>query len=159
MTRGQISAGRRWISRLFAGWSGPESVDDVVVLTTPWEGTGRYTDVVHGGSFAVALTVIQGPIVPDDRQWWMPYCEVYHDDPALTSHMWIEIRDRAGKDVAVSGAGDVTLNRHISIRRPLIIPEGGAIRGKIAVAPAAGQRITIRYRYVETELGEFIPAI
>lgn len=159
MTRGKISAGRRWMHRLFAGWSGPEEVDDVVVLTTPWEGTGRYTDLQYYSGAAAATLLIQSPIVPDNSQWWVPYCSFHHTDPALTAHAFLQIRDRANQDVVVVGGADVTANRHLSIRRPLIVPEGGRLRANLSTVTAGGTDLKIAFFYVEMPLGEFVPAI
>lgn len=159
MTRGKISVGKRWIARLLPGWSGPEAVDDVVAMTTPWEGTGRYTDLVWYGNSATAADITKSPVVPDDRQWWVPYCEMFHTDVALTAHAFIEIRNRAIQDVTVVGGADVTAHRHISIRRPLIIPEGGRIVANLSTVTVDPGYIALRVFYVETPLGEFVPPI
>jgi len=159
MTRGQISVGRRWVHRLFTGWSGPEAVDDVVIMTTPWEGAGRYTDLQFSGTTGTATTLTGTPIVPDAETWWVPYVSMHHDDPALTTHVFMTIQDRAGNNVTVVSGGNITADLHISIRRPIIVPEGGRVFAQLASATAAGKKVYLNCFYQVLKLGEYVPPL
>jgi len=159
MTRGQLSVGRRWIHRLFTGWAGPEAVDDVVIMTTPWEGAGRYTDLQYTEAKTIASNLAATALVPDNEMWWVPYAEMFHDDPALTTHMYMTIQDRDNLNVTVVGGADVTADRHLSIRRPIIVPEGGRLFSRSAAAVAAGTTIYLRFRYQVLKLGEYVPPL
>jgi len=159
MVRGKISLGRAWFSRVFPGWAGPEEADDVVVLTTPWEGSGRYNDLQHFQTNAIAAAVVGANLVPDDEQFWVPYAEMWHDDPALTTHAFLQVRDRAGNRITVSGGGDVTAGRRISIRRPIIIPEGGFLQANLVAPTAAATNIFVALFFVRTKIGEYVPAL
>jgi len=159
MTRGRISVGRRWFARLFPGWAGPIEVDDTVVLTTPMEGTGRYADLQFQQFTATANSFVNSSVVPNDQQWWIPWCSIHHNDPALSEHMWLAIRNIADKEVTIAGSPDVTEQRKVSIRRPIIIVEGQKLSANAKTVTAAGKKIFLNMFFVEMPIGEFVPPL
>ncbi len=159
MTRGRISVGRRWFARLFPGWAGPVEVDDTVVLTTPMEGTGRFADLQFIQYTATANSFVNSTVVPADHQWWIPWASIHHNDSALTEHMWLAIRNIADKEVTVTGGADVSEQRKISIRRPIILVEGQKLSANLKSSTAAGKKIFLNLFYVEMPIGEFVPPL
>ncbi len=156
MVRGKISLGRAHFSRQFPGWAGPEEIDDVAIATMPLGASGRWNDLAHSGFNLTQQPLVVGTTVPDGRQYWVPFCSSYHDDAALTAHLRIILYNLAGNEVVVSAGSDVTANRHISLRRPIIVPEGWNLRVRLSATPAAGQKLYLNYFYVETEIGEYV---
>jgi hypothetical protein len=154
-----IALGRGWYPRVFPGFVGPQFVDPVCLFTTPFEGSGRYGDLISAAVNVVATATASTGFVPAEKVWWVPYCSLEHDDPALTTHLSINVNDNNVRTVAHSGGADVTAGRKISIRRPLIVPAGWRIDGIAFVAPAAGQNLTLRYAYVELPMGEYVPPL
>jgi len=156
MTRGKISLGRAWWSRVFPGWAGPEEVDDVAIATIPIGGAGRYNDLQFEAVGGTAVATLSLAVVGDEVQRWVPYLSAFHLDPALTTHIRIVLRDRGGNEVVVSGGRDVTEDGHISIRRPLVVQSGWQIRMYMAAAAAAGKSLKLRSYFVETPIGEYV---
>ncbi len=156
MTRGKISLGRAHFSRQFPGWAGPEEVDDVAIATLPLGASGRWNDLRHVGFVLTQQPTVVGTPVPDGLQFWVPFCSAYHDDGALTAHLRIVMVNLAGNEVVMSGGADVTANRHISLRRPIILPEGWHLRVRLSATPAATKKLFLNYYYVETPIGEYV---
>jgi len=156
MTRGKISLGRAWWSRVFPGWAGPEEVDDVAIATLPLGGAGRYNDLQFEGASTTASTSTSLAAVADDFQRWVPFLETFHNDPALTSHLRLVLQDRGGNEVTLSAGADVTEDRHISIRRPVIVQAGWNLVAYLTTTAGVGKTLKIRSYYVETPIGEYV---
>lgn len=156
MTRGKISVGRAWWSRVFPGWAGPEEVDDVAIATLPLSGAGRYNDLQFSGVSNADVAFVAHAATPDTEMWWVPYLHGYHDDDALTTHLWLSLVDPAGKQVTLSGGPDSTEQRRISVRRPIIIPEGWHVRTNLASTTLLTKRVYLEMYYVALPIGEYI---
>lgn len=154
--RGKISLGRAHFSRQFPGWAGPEEIDDVAIAVMPLGAAGRYNDLQVQNLSATAAAVVVGADAPDNQQRWVAWMSCFHDDTNLTSHIWLCLLNREGAEVAIVGGADVTAQRRISIRRPIIIPEGWHVRAKLATAPAAGKKLRLVYYYVDMPIGEYV---
>jgi len=156
LTRGKISVGRAHFSRQFTGWAGPEEIDDVALAVMPLGASGRYNDLQYLTKTSAAVSSVSLEKVPDNFQRWIPWLSCFHQDPALTSHMWIAMRDLLGNSVTLVGSPDVTEFRQVSIRRPLVLPEGWVLRAHLATATAAGKNFGIHCFYVDTPIGEYV---
>lgn len=159
MVRGKISLGRAHFSRQFPGWAGPEEVDDVAIAVLPLGASGRYNDLQYLTASATASSSTGSPNVPSHFQRWIPWVETYHDDGALTSHLRLVVQDIGGNDVTISASASVTADRHISIRRPIILPEGWHVRATLAATTGAGKKLFIKYFYVDMPIGEYVAPI
>jgi len=156
MVRGKISVGRPHFSRQFPGWAGPEEIDDVAIATMPLGASGRYNDLGPLVSSTINALSTSFPAVPNTVQRWIPWLSCNHGDAGLTAHMWITLRDLAGNQATIVGSPDVTKDRQVSIRRPIIVPEGWVVRANLSAATSGGAALTMRCFYVDTPIGEYI---
>jgi len=156
MVRGKISLGRPWWSRVFPGWAGPEEVDDVAIATIPIGGAGRYEDLQFKAHSAPNSLVVAGTPVPDGFNWWIPWCEGFHDDPALAARMWLSVRDRPANSVSITDTLSVGDGAHFGIRRPVVLASGWRIQANLDTTTAPGTDIWLKYFYVQVPIGEYV---
>lgn len=156
MTRGKISLGRAWYSRVFPGWAGPEEVDDVAIATLPIGGAGRYNDLQFEGIGVTNGIQATLATVGDDVQRWVPWLEGYHSDSTLQTHLRIILIDRGNNEVTLVSGGNITEDLHISVRRPIIVQAGWKLRVVLSATTAGGAAVKIRCFYVETPIGEYV---
>lgn len=156
MTRGKISLGRAWYSRVFPGWAGPEEVDDVAIATLPIGGAGRWNDLQFVQASAVDGKVVNLTAVPENNQWWVPFCAMFHNDPGFTTNGWMALVNRAGKEVAISDTSSLFADTRFGIPRAVIVPEGWKLRANIVEPTTLGKSVTIGCFYVETPIGEYV---
>jgi len=156
LTRGKISLGRAWWSRVFPGWAGPEEVDDVAIANIPLGGSGRWNDLQYVTLSAVDASSVSLGKVPDDKQWWVPFCGMWHDDTGVTTNGWLSLLNRNNNQVAISDTVSLFADTRFGIHRSVIVPEGWRLNAQLVTPTALGKSLFIAAFYVEMPIGEYV---
>ena len=119
-------------------------------------GLGPQTEAAQGplAGDSVLLTA-----VPQGVMRYVIYASMSHDDP-LTLVLSMQIRI-SGLDIGVfqeAAPASVSPFR-IGLNRPILLAPGEQLLCRSSPAPAAGQRLFVRYKFVDLDPGEYIPAL
>ncbi len=83
------------------------------------------------------------------------------DDPAQVAFLFCVVRN-SGLDIAVQEPFFINANAanvRIGLVKPLLLEPGDILVVGSSTAPAVGQRLSIRYRFVDLDFGEYMPAL
>jgi len=99
--------------------------------------------------------------VPDGVMRYIINASIQTDDPALVAFMRFEV---VKDGIAIAAQEPFFINANganvrIGLNRHLLLEPGDVLQAVSSVAPAAGQRNSIRARFVEIDFGEYVPAI
>jgi len=123
-------------------------------------GNGPINENAQGG---LAADTVLLSIVPAGIMRYVLYLSYSHDDPAANLALSVQIRTGGpatidiGLDPQVTDAAPNPVRQ--GFNRPLLLEPGTRLLLRSSPAPAAGQRLFIRYRFVDLDFGEYIQAL
>ncbi len=137
--------------------------DDVQFVADYLPGTLRLDRMRHEtAQGAVGVVVVDLPVVPDDRYWYVEAAQAFHDDasPRLIS---IFIRnDNLGVVGLISASNlsadgnDIPTNVFFGSHRSFLVPAGWRVRVS-TIGLAAGSQITLAATFLELPVMEKCP--
>jgi len=108
------------------------------------------------GGGAAGNPAVNSGASPGDKYWFCFSCDTFHNDP-IARDLWIELVPTGANGTAIAHSERaVPTSVHLSVGRAFIIPPRTALRGQ-AIAIAGGQVMTLRFQYLELDLGEPAP--
>ncbi len=121
-------------------------------------GVGPFSQNANG---ALANTTASFAAVPAGIMRYVIACSMQTDDAALVAFLRFEIvKDAISVGIQepflINGNG---ANVRIGLNRHILLEPGDVLQMVSSVAPAAGQRNSIRARFVDIDFGEYIRAI
>jgi len=139
----------------------PATLDEIVSPTVDILGSLRFEevdfDLVLG---TVALTSVEGQLVPSTEVWLVLGLDVMHNDPAAR-RITIMILNKTGTltvGLPTDNSAQLLVNSNVRINCTLnrfYLGPGERLRGE-ANAIAAGTRLSLRYRWIPLPLGELV---
>jgi len=151
-----------WLTSLFppaeAEPPQPGSVSGEIAFTHQvLNGTERLAEyIIFQANGALGATGVTGPAVPVGKYWFVIACSGEHNDP-IARELSLFIRNPAGVNLGLADGGRaVPTSRPVPVQRSFIMTPRVSIRIEVD-AIAAGQVITIRFLYMELDLGEPAP--
>lgn len=119
-------------------------------------GSGPEIENANGG---LATNIVLLGVVPDGVARLVIYASMSHNDPAGATMAMI-VRG-AGVDLAIATTPIAILPEPIRfpLERQILLQPGEQIIAVSAVAPAAGTRLNVRYKFVDLDPGEYVPPI
>jgi len=166
--RSGINRGFTWLRKVLQiteETEAPSVLSDIVRPSMDvfgWErlaglvGTPPQTEANQG---ALAGDSVLLSAVPDDVMRYVIFFSCSHDDPA-TLALSLQIRT-GGFDFGIDPpllAAPVSPAR-IGLSRNILIQPGDILLCRSSPAPAAGTRLFIRYKFVDLDPGEYLPAL
>lgn len=159
---------RSWPRRV-PGWSGPASIEDSVVITTPYEDSRRFADLRT--TFVeldnAAQVYFAGP--QGDKFWMVYYAMGWHTRAVAQNFgqlvlqhpgLVVSVAVKGERDVAGLGIGLPTAGQDkVVLERPVIVHPPWTFGFEIQSATTVGEKIRCRIIYVELNQGEVIQAL
>lgn len=102
---------------------------------------------------SVASNTVNGSTVPAGYLFWIPYCEIYHNDAAANHDLVIRIDHTV--DVAVCPSANVSDSGAVALTRAVVVPGAGRIRGVCLDGVGAGNQLFLRYYYFQMRPGDY----
>ena len=119
-------------------------------------GSGPSFQNANGG---VATNIALLSIVPDDVSRLVIYASMSHNDPAGLIMAMIVRGGGVDLAVAMSSVAIVPEPIRFPLPRQILLQPGEQLIAVSEVAPAAGFRLNVRYKFVDLDPGEYVPAI
>ncbi len=145
----------------------PDSLSPVVTPTMDLFGWERVADVRwDNNTGALAADIVIGALVPDEIVRIMLAASVQSDDALTAMTLWLEQRVASSAAATTLDVGvaqpffvGVGLNEiEVPLMRPLLMAPGDRLIGRSAPAPAAGQILRLRTRFIDLPIGEYLPS-
>lgn len=148
-----------WLRVLFppskaTGFNPFEVSEDVSLTHLVFNGSDRLQEFfTFAGSAAAGVATITAGAAPADKFWFVFAASCFHNDP-IARDMWLSLVPVGlnPSELAVSTRA-VPTNVPLATPRPFIVPPRTQVRGSV-VAIAAAQIISLRFQYLELDLGE-----
>ncbi len=139
----------------------PSTLDEIVSPTVDILGSLRFDDVIYTLILGtLALTSVEGDVVPSTEVWLVLGVDISSDDPSLRRFQMM-ILDKTGTftvGLPMDSAPNLEVNPNVrnscSLNRFYLGP-GERLRGESNVQ-AAGTRLSLRYRHLPLPLGELV---
>lgn len=171
MPRSGINRGFMWLRKVLRVTEETESPSTLSELVRPtmdvfgWERLapgliGDGPQVVAGTGAAATDIVVLG-LTPDNVMRYVTAASMSTDDPAGLI-MSIQLRT-PNVDLGIEEGDGVNQLApqpwRLSLKRPILLAPGEQLIGRSVPAPAPATSLFIRMRFVDIDLGEYLPAI
>jgi len=140
----------------------PDSIAGEIVPSLDAFGWDRLNETVFQNTAGTNVSTVSGPAVPQDVLRVVLEASVETSNALLAFTMWIDHFDsRAGTSIGVmrpiiSPISAIVIRN--GMQRPLVIMRpGDQLRGRCTPATGAAETLTLRQKFVDLPVGEYIP--
>ena len=108
---------------------------------------------------ALATSSVLLPAIPDGIMRYVIFASMSHDDPIAGGlELSMQVRLINALDIGIGRPTQVLANpTRVGIDHPILMSPGQVLLCRSNPTPAAGERLFIRYHFVDIPAGEYIP--